>query len=76
MSNQEIEKQTFQDYLTVVFDSENLTISTCNTEDDFDFKAAPDSSLSDSSFTDRQTDSNQQNNAFSSRNTNNSQQGD
>ena len=72
MSNQEIEKQTFQDYLTVVFDSENLTISTCNTEDDFDFKAAPDSSLSDSSFTDRQTDSNQQH-AFSSMNTNNSQ---
>ena len=45
MSNQEIEKQTFQDYLTAVFDSENLTISTCNTYDDFDFKAALDPSL-------------------------------
>lgn len=42
MSNQEIEKQTFQIYLTAVFQSENLTVNPCNTEfDDFDFKVAP-----------------------------------
>lgn len=45
MSNQEIEKQTFHNYLTAIFQSENLTVETCNGDEGFDFKVAPGTSL-------------------------------
>ena len=41
MSNQDIEKQTFENYLYAVFPSENFTVNKCHREEGFDFQVAP-----------------------------------